>query len=207
MWKNFDQPQSFSFILTVEDGDFLDFQETHWLGQPPLGVCSNLPYSSGTAILLKLAPFYKKISFMILMFQEEVAKRLRAQPNSSSWGSLSLWTQNWWDVKKLISVYPNSFYPSPKVNSEVVIFTPKQSPVIVDSQDPEACCLWEQLLKQCFSHRRKMLRSGLSKTAFWKHVLIASKIIETKRAEELTWEEWKKFYAAAIEHKKNESIL
>ncbi|MBU6376799.1 MAG: hypothetical protein KGQ59_12430, partial [Bdellovibrionales bacterium] len=36
-------------VVRVFDSDFLEVPESEWLGMPPLGIISNLPYASGTA--------------------------------------------------------------------------------------------------------------------------------------------------------------
>ena len=62
----------------------------------------------GTAILNRLACFTGEIGSMVLMFQAEVARRLRAETDTKEWGSLSIWIQNRWDVKKLLAVPPGA---------------------------------------------------------------------------------------------------
>ncbi len=181
---------------SILEGDFLDLPDEQWLKTAPLGVISNLPYSAGTAIAVKLARHPDKIPVMVLMFQEEVAKRLRAEPGTKDWGSLSVWTQNRWNVTKLMSVAPGAFAPPPKVNSEVVIMTPRSEPRIpIPTREAEEA-LWEGLLKTCFAHRRKMLRSGLPASGPWRNALEASQVDGTKRAEALTWDDWKRLYEA-----------
>lgn len=179
----------------IEPGDFMDLPEARWLGQPPLGVMSNLPYSAGTAILTRLARHPEKIPFMVLMFQAEVAQRVRAEPDSRAWGSLSVWIQNCWDVTKLVSVPPRAFSPPPQVDSEVVILRARDAPRI-PLADEAAEKAWEGLLKACFAHRRKMLRSGLRGSDRAKNALDASGVDGTKRAESLSWDEWARLYAA-----------
>ena len=179
--------------LRVEEGDFLDLPTDRWLVDRPLAIASNLPYSAGTAILTRLARHQDAIPFMVLMFQAEVAERLRAQPDTKAWGSLSIWIQNRWEVKKLCHVGPGAFSPPPEVESEVVILKAREKPLIA-IQDEK---LWEHLLKSAFAHRRKMLRSTFKGTPHFKEALDASGIDGTKRAEALTWEEWEKLYQTA----------
>lgn len=185
----------------IEAGDFLDMPEEKWLTSAPLAVVSNLPYSAGTAILTRLARHPSKIRVMVLMFQAEVARRLRADVSTKEWGSLSIWIQNRWDVKKLLHVPPGAFSPPPDVDSEVVILEPRSEPRIAVPGDAQSEALWEKLLSVCFAHRRKMLRSGLPKSGpdggKWIKTLELSGVDGTKRAEALTWEEWQKLFAAA----------
>lgn len=116
--------------LEVAEGDFLELPESTWLARTPLAVASNLPYSAGTAIVVRLAEHPDKIPIMVLMFQAEVAYRLRAEPGTKSWGSLSIWIQNHWEVKKLCAVPPGAFAPPPDVDSEVVVLTPRAKPFV-----------------------------------------------------------------------------
>lgn len=177
-------------------GDFLELPESEWLARPPLAVISNLPYSAGTAILTRLARHPAKIPVMVLMFQAEVAHRLRAEPGEKAWGSLSVWIQNRWDVKKVAHVPPGAFAPPPEVDSEVVMLTPRAEPRVALPGTPEAEKRWDELLRVAFAHRRKMLRSGLPPGGPWRAALERAGIDGTKRAEALSWDEWARFAAA-----------
>ena len=181
--------------IRVEEADFLDLPEDRWLGASPLVVVSNLPYSAGTAILTRLAArLPAEIPAMTLMFQAEVAQRLRAESSTKAWGSLSVWIQNEWDVTKLLSVKPGAFIPPPQVQSEVVTLIRRAKPRVPVSAAPEDQKRWENLLKTCFAHRRKMLRAGIPKATPIRNALEQSGVDDTKRAEALSWDEWSKLW-------------
>lgn len=182
--------------LEVAEGDFLELPESTWLARTPLAVASNLPYSAGTAIVVRLAEHPDKIPIMVLMFQAEVAYRLRAEPGTKSWGSLSIWIQNHWEVKKLCAVPPGAFAPPPDVDSEVVVLTPRAKPFVELGKTEKERKLWESLLKAAFAHRRKMLRSSLPEP--FRNALERSGLDGTKRAEALSWDEWARFYQALL---------
>jgi 16S rRNA (adenine1518-N6/adenine1519-N6)-dimethyltransferase len=181
--------------VSIEERDFLELREEVWLARAPLAVVSNLPYSVGTAILLRLVAKRVQIPVMVLMFQAEVAQRLRAVPATKSWGSLSVFVQNHWDVQKLLSVPPGAFSPPPEVDSEVVVLTRRLKPRIT-FEDEVGERAWDRLLKAAFLHRRKMLRSGFPKTPEFQNALAHSGVDGTKRAEALEWEEWDRLYRA-----------
>jgi 16S rRNA (adenine1518-N6/adenine1519-N6)-dimethyltransferase len=183
--------------VLVDTGDFLEIPEEGWLARTPLAVASNLPYSSGTAILTRLARHPDKIPVMVLMFQKEVAERLRAEPSTKAWGSLSVWLQNRWDVIRLCGVPPRAFMPPPQVDSEVVILRARSQPRIAVGADAASEAKWEALLKVCFAHRRKMMRSGLP-PGIYRNALEASGLDGTKRAESLQWDEWEKLHQALV---------
>jgi 16S rRNA (adenine1518-N6/adenine1519-N6)-dimethyltransferase len=189
----------------VESGDFLELEESRWAKEPQFVVVSNLPYSAGTAIFTRLAARVNRIPAMVLMFQQEVAQRLRAEPNTKARGSLSIWVQNLWDVEKLMAVPPRAFAPPPEVTSEVVILTRRAQPRVIFPQveggllsaSGEAIGMdkfWEFFLKTCFSQRRKMLRSSLP----WRNALELSGVDGTKRAEALDWEELNCLFRAVV---------
>lgn len=183
------------FPFRVVPGDFVETPEDQWLTKTPLAVASNLPYSAATAIVVRLADKWREIPVMVLMFQAEVARRLRAEPSTKEWGSLSLWIQNRWDVTRLVSVPPRAFVPPPKVDSEVVVLRRRAKPRI-ELKDQGAEKVWDTLLRVCFAHRRKMLRSGLPPSGPWRNALERSGLDGTKRAESLQWDEWQRLFTA-----------
>jgi 16S rRNA (adenine1518-N6/adenine1519-N6)-dimethyltransferase len=192
--------------VEVIEADFLDVTPEKFLGVSPLVVVSNLPYSAGTAILQELARFPREIPAMVLMFQAEVAARLRAAPGDKAWGSLSLWMQNRWDIGKLLAVPPSAFAPPPDVNSEIVVLEarpnlrvpcpPCPNPEFNEKWLSDWESNWEKLIRIPFLHRRKMLRSGLPKDSIWKAALEEAGIDGTRRAEDLEWSDWERWLTA-----------
>lgn len=180
--------------LKVEEGDFVALPEERWLTISPLAIASNLPYSAGTAIVTRLARHPGRIPIMVLMFQAEVARRLRADPGTKAWGSLSAWIQNRWEVTRLCGVPPRAFAPPPKVDSEIVVLKPLPTSRL--KMKPEDELKWEQLLKIAFSHRRKMLRAGFPRSGPWREALEASGVDTSLRAEALGWNEWQRLLDA-----------
>ena len=70
---------------------------------------------------------YSKFSYkkLVLMFQKEVADRILAQDNSKNYGRLSIFSSWKLDIKKIMDIYPSSFFPKPKVMSSLLIFEAK----------------------------------------------------------------------------------
>ncbi len=192
--------------IEVIEEDFLKVDSARYLDRTPLVVVSNLPYSAGTAILQELARFPREIPAMVLMFQAEVAHRLRAEPGDKAWGSLSLWVQNRWDVRKFLAVPPGAFAPPPDVNSEVVVLEaraearvpcpPCPQPEFTEKWLTAWESNWEKLIRIPFLHRRKMLRSGLPKGSIWLDSLGEAGIGGDRRAEDLEWADWSRWLAA-----------
>ena len=119
-------------------------------------IFGNLPYNISTQILAKwirvknLDHFCKKF---ILMFQKEVADRIIAETNTKNYGRLSI-LSNWkMKIKKIIDIEPESFKPSPKVKSTLLVFTPKKK--FYNLKDTKNL---EHVTNIFFSQRRKMIR-------------------------------------------------
>ena len=87
------------------------------------------------------------------MFQKEVADRIISKYNSSKYGRLSV-LANWkFDIKKIIDIKPNSFYPKPKVDSSLLFFSVKKN--YLKLQNPYNL---EKITRIFFNHRRKMIK-------------------------------------------------
>ena len=61
------------------------------------------------------------------------------------------------NIRKIIDVKPNSFFPKPKVDSTVLEFTPKKK--IHKIEDPKNL---EKITKVFFNQRRKMIKKPLN---------------------------------------------
>ena len=122
----------------------------------PLRVVGNLPYNISTPLLFHLLAQRHCIQDMHFMLQKEVVDRLVAQPDSKTYGRLSVMAQYYCDARALFTVGPQHFRPPPKVDSAVVRLIPRPFPQQVQDES-----LFAELVKQAFSQRRKTLRNTL----------------------------------------------
>ena len=120
-------------------------------------IVSNLPYTVGTALLLRWlgGPWPPWWSSLTLMFQKEVAERIVAIPGSKDYGRLSILSQWRSDARIVMNVHRSAFVPPPKVMSAVVHIVPKEMPAGVKP------AVLERLTEAAFGQRRKMLRSSV----------------------------------------------
>jgi len=89
----------------------------------------------------------------VLMFQKEVAERIIAESNTSKYGRLSI-LSNWkLNIKKIIDIKPQSFSPRPKIESTLLLFTPREN--FFELKDAKNL---EMITRVFFSQRRKMLK-------------------------------------------------
>jgi 16S rRNA (adenine1518-N6/adenine1519-N6)-dimethyltransferase len=141
--------------ITIINDDVLKISEDK-ISSEKLTVFGNLPYNISTEILTKwITNLDKKIWFesLVLMFQKEVAERIIAKSNTSKYGRLSI-LSNWkLNIKKIIDIKPQSFSPRPKIDSTLLLFTPKDK--IFELNDAKNL---EMITRVFFSQRRKMLK-------------------------------------------------
>jgi len=147
--------QNFKEELKVINDDILNIDETSLINEK-LTVFGNLPYNISTEILSKwIVNLNDNFWFdhLVLMFQKEVADRIIAKYNTSSYGRLSV-LANWkLKIVKVCDIKPDSFFPKPKVDSSLLLFSPKNK--IFKIKDPKNL---EIVTRVFFSHRRKMLK-------------------------------------------------
>ena len=147
--------EKFKNELIIINDDILKIDETIFF-KDSVTVFGNLPYNISTEILSKwIINLNDKFWFncLILMFQKEVADRIVAELNTSSYGRLSI-LSNWkLNIKKICDIKPEAFYPKPKVDSSLLLFTPKKS--FVKIKNPENL---ELITRVFFNQRRKMIK-------------------------------------------------
>jgi len=182
------------FLLVSADALTLPL---HTFGDPPRKIIANLPYNISVPLLLRWLKHIDHFESLTLMFQKEVALRILARSNTSSYGRLSIMTQWRAHAKKVFDLAPGAFFPPPKVTSTVLHFTPRF---------PREDVSWEALEKvtrATFTKRRKMLRSSLKELLGEPQAFLESLGINPeRRAETLTVQEFCRL-AAALEKKVN----
>jgi len=141
--------------VKVFNEDILKFDE-NLLSKNKIIVFGNLPYNISTEILSTWITKLKDdcwFSDLVLMFQKEVADRIIAKFNTSTYGRLSI-LANWrLNINKICDISPESFSPKPKIQSSLIHFTPKKD--FAEIKDPINL---EKITRIFFSHRRKMLK-------------------------------------------------
>ena len=151
--------EKFNNKIVLVNEDILKINERKFTSDPMI-VFGNLPFNISTQILVKWIKYNdlnKTFKKFILMFQKEVAERIVATTNKKNYGRLSILTSWKMNVKKIIDVSPNSFYPIPKIKSTVLLIEPKKK--IFNIQNPKNL---EHITNIFFNQRRKMVKKPLS---------------------------------------------
>ena len=147
--------ERFNNEINIINDDVLKVAEDK-ISDKKLTVFGNLPYNISTEILSKWIINLKEnfwFDNLVLMFQKEVADRIIAECNTSKYGRLSI-LSNWkLNIKKIVDIKPESFSPRPKIDSSLLLLTPKKK--FFKVKDPKNL---EMITRIFFNQRRKMLK-------------------------------------------------
>jgi 16S rRNA (adenine1518-N6/adenine1519-N6)-dimethyltransferase len=121
--------EKFDTEIKIINDDILKVSEST-ISDQKLSVFGNLPYNISTEILSKwILNIGSNFWFdsLVLMFQKEVADRIISEFNNSNYGRLSILSSWKLNVKKILDIKPQSFSPRPKIDSSLLLFTPKEN--------------------------------------------------------------------------------
>ena len=124
----------------------------------PIKVVANLPYYITTPIPMHLIESGIPFSEFVVMMQREVADRISAQPNSKSYGSLSIAVQYYMTAKVAFIVPRTVFVPAPNVDSAILKMVRRDQPAVGVKDE----AFFFKVSKASFTHRRKTLWNNLT---------------------------------------------
>ena len=151
--------ERFENKLIIINEDILNY-DLKLLSDRNLIIFGNLPYNISSQILINFINYpFSKFSYkkLVLMFQKEVADRILAEDNSKNYGRLSIFSSWKLDIKKLMDIYPSSFFPRPKVMSSLLIFEPKNNYIKFNNSQN-----LEYITNIFFNQKRKMIKKPLN---------------------------------------------
>lgn len=157
--------------LIINFGDCLTFEIPTHINK----IVANLPYNISVVFIMNVLFQNPHIEEMTLLVQKEVAERFVSKNNSKIFGTISLLSQIYFNVKILYNLAPKIFIPSPKVHSSLIQFTRKDNYLLKNYP------IYRDLIKIAFSERRKLLTSTLGKK-----YIILKPLLGNKRCENLT---------------------
>ena len=165
--------------LSIVEGDALKV-DVAALVPAPRRIVANLPYNVASPLLVRWLREAASLDGMTLMFQQEVAERITAAPDTEAYGRLGVLAQWRCRCDLLLRLPPGAFSPPPKVWSAVVGFTPRP-----EDPGPALFAAMERLTAAAFGQRRKMLRGSLKSLGGAEALLEAAGIEGSRRAETL----------------------
>lgn len=173
--------------------DVLNDIETYFKPGQSIHIMANLPYYITTPILMKLIHDKLSVDSITVMIQKEVAERMAAEPNTKSYGSLSIAVQYYTFPQMTMNVPKTVFMPQPNVDSAVLELKKRANPPVQVIDET----YFFELVRACFRQRRKTLRNNL--TSYFKGILDKggisgllekSMIDGNRRAESLSMQEF-----------------
>ncbi len=177
--------------LTLVEGDVLEYK----IDKKNYKIIANIPYNITGAILEKFLTEENQPERMVLMVQNEVAKRIVANDKKES--ILSVSVKIYGEPKIIMKVPARYFAPAPKVDSAIIKISNISRKKLIDSRIDEK--LFWKVIHNAFAHKRKVLTSNLknfNKNIDWVKVLQEINIEEKARAEDLSLENWVKLVSS-----------
>ncbi|MGV2623190.1 UNVERIFIED_CONTAM: 16S rRNA (adenine(1518)-N(6)/adenine(1519)-N(6))-dimethyltransferase RsmA [Halobacillus marinus] len=143
-------------ILKADVAGMID---EHFEEGQKIRVVANLPYYITTPILMKLLMDRLPVDSITVMIQKEVADRMAAEPNTKSYGSLSIAVQYYTKARVALNVPKTVFMPQPNVDSSVLHLEMREEPPVhVDDES-----FFFDVVKATFGQRRKTLMNNLAR--------------------------------------------
>lgn len=179
----------------VVEGDALEMDLGSLLESLPSPrlVVSNLPYYITGPLLTRIAEVRGRFDRAVLMMQREVGQRVLAPAGDSKRGSLSVFLQMQFAIRKVADAPAGAFLPPPKVDSVVLEFKPAETG-IAESEE-SAFFVW---MRKGFAQPRKTLANNLRAAgaspegvAF---AMKASGIDAKARPADLSGDQWRKLF-------------
>ena len=174
--------------VQVIAADFLSLDLSATFPEPVIHVVASLPYNVATPILFRLLEHRRQFPEATVMIQTEVAERLSAAPGTKTYGIPSVLTQLYATVTTVGTVGPRSFFPAPKVESQIVRLVFQEAPRVAVRDEK----VFRRVVKAAFAQRRKTLRNALRAVGYDDLEAVGErvKINMQRRGETLSLEEF-----------------
>ena len=152
LFSNLSDYSNFSIIFD----DFLKRDISADIGDySNIYIIANLPYYITTPIIEKLTDSNINFNLMRLMVQKEVGERFSAKVGTKNYGSITVYLNYNYEIRKNFIVSRNSFYPKPNVDSMIITLISKEK-CLVKNED-----IFYKLIRDSFRYKRKTLKNNL----------------------------------------------
>lgn len=196
-----DSANDFDSRLKITNDDFLEYDLENFAKKvdQKYKIIANIPYNITKPIVTKILETKFPPQIAALLVQDEVAKKLAAEPGDLS--ILTIRAQIFAKVETGIFVSRNEFFPAPKVDSRVVILSPFRENKLKEFSrennfdEAKFAKLFWRIVNSGFDQKRKKLRtslaSALAKTKDETSDFLAKNDIDpNSRAQDLSVESW-----------------
>lgn len=148
----------------------------------------NIPYNITFKIFQKIILWKNNLEKIIIMTQEEVAKKI-IKNHGKDYGPISVLMQLLFEIELLEKIGPENFFPEPKIFSRIISLKPKPEIIFEEKQKDD----FKKFLEIIFKFPRKKIKNNILGTTY-KNI---DEKFHDKRAQELSSEEifnlWKNY--------------
>ena len=169
------------------EGDALKNWKTEWetQGTPDI-ICANLPYNVGSIFIASVIENRCLPQTMVFTLQSEVVDRICAKQTDDAFSGFSILTGIDYENTDAMRLRSGCFFPSPNVDSSVVVMRKRENPLVPDAEARD----FLELVRILFAQRRKTVKNNLKATgkssADIDRALTECGISQTERAEKLS---------------------
>ncbi|MDH3297288.1 MAG: 16S rRNA (adenine(1518)-N(6)/adenine(1519)-N(6))-dimethyltransferase RsmA [Gemmatimonadota bacterium] len=137
--------------VLVVHGDALEVDWSSFGTGSPVRFVSNVPYAITSPLIFRLLDAEPEARRIVVLVQEEVARRITAAPGGKEYGALSVGVQTRARARLAFRVGRQAFRPVPGVDSAAVVMEP------FPGRTREEIEAVRRLARAAFSRRRKQL--------------------------------------------------
>ncbi|MCK5241606.1 ribosomal RNA small subunit methyltransferase A [bacterium] len=188
--------------IRLNDARYVDWSEinTELLqkGYQRVKLVANLPYYLASQMVIHVLAAKQSCNRIVVMVQDEVAKRMCAKPGTKEYSSFSIAVQYYGIPKYITKVPAGAFNPQPRVSSAIIRIDHREQP-LVQVSDPNKFFF---LVQAMFMHRRKTLRKcmqgikNVPRQSEWEIALKGVSIDSQRRPETLSIQEIARLFTA-----------
>ncbi|MBR4477647.1 MAG: ribosomal RNA small subunit methyltransferase A [Spirochaetales bacterium] len=169
------------------EGDALKNWKTEWetQGTPDI-ICANLPYNVGSIFIASVIENRCLPQTLVFTLQSEVVDRICTKQTDDAFSGFSILTGIDYENTDAMRLRSGCFFPSPNVDSSVVVMRKRENPLVPDAEARD----FLELVRILFAQRRKTVKNNLKATgkssADIDRALTECGISQTERAEKLS---------------------
>lgn len=168
------------------EGDALKtWKEEYSKNGCPDVICANLPYNVGSVLIASFIENRCLPKKMVFTLQSEVVQRICAGIGNDEYSGFSILTGTDYENKEALKLKPGCFWPSPNVDSSVVVMTKRETSLVPE----EYANKFFSITRALFAQRRKTVKNNLKAIAPSEKIDLALQIANvnpTERGEKLT---------------------
>ncbi len=132
----------------------LNFKKIYKKKKNKIRIFGNIPYYISRKLIIKFIKNIKYIKNIIILVQKEFAQCLISKKNQKKYCKISILAQTYYNIKILLEINKNNFFPIPKINSILIKLNPKKDIKINFN-------ILNHILNNCFIKKNRKLHNNI----------------------------------------------